>query len=120
MSDFDWHGGKDADAIILQYQPPTAVYSSKAGNVVIRQKADESEEYDPQILLTSQGALAIAWALIEEAHLIGLPEIPGSLMVESEHWPPSTRRTDTPAQDGPRIANEDEAGPLLKAMRAAE
>lgn len=127
-SDFDWNGDKDADAIILSYQPPTAVYSTKGGGVCIRQKADAYEEYDPQVLLTPQGALAVAWALIEEAHLVGLPQPSLSLMGESEHWPPMYRRMSeadlreppnkTPAPEASTAPETPAPGPLLAAMEA--
>lgn len=130
--DFDWFGEKDADAIILSYQPPTAVYSTKGGGVCIRQKADPIEEYDPQILLTPQGALAVAWALIEEAHLVGLPQASLSLMAESEHWPPAgmlRRRSEDGLRDAPGTSApstpaetpetpETPPGPLLAAMQS--
>mgnify|MGYP003378630191 CR=1 FL=1 len=111
--DFDWFGNSDdSNSIILTYQPPTAVYSTKGGGVCIRQKADETEEYDAQILLTPQGALAVAWALIEEAHLVGLPSPSLSLMTESEHWPPPIRRPERPEDNGPEGpgTNEPPAG----------
>lgn len=113
MSDkgFDWFGEKDRDAIILGYQPPTAVYSTTRGDICIRQKADPQEEYDPELFLTPQGALAVAWALIEEAHLVGLPQPSLSLMVESAHWPPKPAATNQPA---PRPI--EEPGPLLRVM----
>jgi hypothetical protein len=120
MAEFKWDGD-DSNAVILPRQPRTAVYSGRQGNVVIRQERDECEEYDPQIMLSPQGALAIAWALIEEAHLIGLPEPSGSLMVESPNWPPITKRTDKPAKLGPRHKPNDGEPELLAAMnRAAE
>lgn len=111
MSDkgFDWFGEKDRDAIILGYQPPTAVYSTTRGDICIRQKADAQEEYDPELFLTPQGALAVAWALIEEANLVGLPQPSLSLMAESEHWPPKTN------QPAPAPAPA-EPGPLLRVM----
>jgi hypothetical protein len=113
--DFDWHGEKDRDAILLGYQPPTAVYRTKDGSIIIRQKADETEDYDPQVFLTPQGALAVAWALIEQAHLEGLPSPSGSLMVESEHWPPVGAKVEP--DDSPDDA--DAPDPLLAAMEAA-
>lgn len=123
--DFNWSGtGDDADSIILSYQPPTAVYSTRGGGVCIRQQKDYTEEYDPEILLTPQGALAVAWALIEEAHLVGLPSPSLSLMAESEHWPPPIRRPERPGDDttaGPGSPRSDETpppGPLLAAMEA--
>jgi len=117
--DFDWFGNSDDNtSIILSYQPPTAVYSTKGGGVCIRQKADAQEEYDPQILLTPQGALAVAWALIEEAHLVGLPSASLSLMGESEHWPPPIRRPERPGDDSPAGPDTPPPGPLLAAMEA--
>ena len=122
MADFQWNTD-DADAVILQHQPRTAVYSSKTGNIIVRQEADAMQEHDDLIYLTPHGALAIAWALIEEAHLVGLPSPSLSLMVESEHWPPVTRRAQEPGQLKSRAANADETGsppgPLLQAMRQA-
>jgi hypothetical protein len=118
MSHFDWHSDKDSDAMVLGYQPPTAIYRTKSGSVVIRQKAYEMEEYDPQVFLTPQGALAVAWRLIEEAHLEGLPSPSLSLMTESEHWPPAGRRTKA---EVPAEQNQGSApGPLLQVMQAAE
>lgn len=115
MSDFDWFGEKDRDAIVLGYQPPTAVYSTTRGDVVVRQKADAMEEYDPEIFLTPQGALAVAWALIEQAHLVGLPE-PSLSLVESAHWPP--RSSGGPQPDGSKPPAPSEPGPLLRTMQA--
>lgn len=114
MSDFKWDGD-DADSVILQRQPRTAVYQTQGCGICIRQERDEYEEYDPQLLLTPQGALAVAWALIEEAHLVGLPEPSASLMVEGPHWPPPGRRTKHHS-----VGPEQDAGPLLQVMRAAE
>lgn len=127
VAEFKWNGD-DADAVILPHQPRTAVYSSSTGNVVVRQEADAMQENDDLIYLTPQGALAVAWALIEEAHLVGLPEASGSLMVESAHWPPVTKRFDHPGTmkprypDGPVPASDKaapEPGPLLRAMQDA-
>jgi hypothetical protein len=118
-ADFKWDGD-DADSVILPYQPRTAVYSTRGGGICIRQERDAYEEDDPQLLLTPQGALAVAWALIEEAHLTGLPTPSLSLMVESEHWPPIHRRGEPPAPAGPVVEPaqaEGEPGPLLKAMQ---
>src|SRR4051812_13554666 len=115
MSDFKWNG-EDADSVILPYQPRTAVYRTEEGGICIRQERDMYEEDDPQLLLTPQGALAVAWALIEEAHLVGLPSPSVSLMTASEHWPPITKRTDEPASLKPRIPDNGEPGPLLRAM----
>ena len=116
MSDFNWNA-EDADSVLLPHQPRTAVYSTKGGGICIRQECDGyCDESDDQVLLTPQGALAVAWALIEEAHLVGLPSPSASLMVESPNWPPVTKRTKAqPATD-----QEPEAGPLLQAMGAAE
>ncbi len=116
MSDFKWDGD-DADSVILPRQPRTAVYSTQGGGICIRQEKDDYEEYDPQLLLTPQGALAVAWALIDEAHQVGLPCPSASLMVESEHWPPPGRRREEAGVTG---GAAPEAGPLLKVMEAAE
>jgi hypothetical protein len=122
MSDFKWDGD-DADSVILPHQPRTAVYSTRGAGIVIRQERDAYEEDDPQLMLTPQGALAVAWALIEEAHLVGLPSPSPSLMVESEHWPPVTCRTEASGQTKPRLADTAEEGPppgpLLQAMQQA-
>lgn len=115
--DFKWDGD-DADSVILPKQPRTAVYSTRGGGICIRQERDEYEEYDPQLLLTPQGALAVAWALIEEANMVGLPSPSLSLVTGSEHWPPPGRRHDEPAGTPP--GERPEAGPLLKVMEAAE
>jgi hypothetical protein len=125
MSDkgFDWFGEKDRDAIILGYQPPTAVYSTTRGDICIRQKADATEEYDPELFLTPQGALAVAWTLIEEAHNVGLPEPSLSLMAESPHWPPVTKPHGVPSTPAPGLATPGteapEPCPLLKVMQEA-
>lgn len=120
---FDWFGEKDRDAIILTYQPPTAVYSTTRGDICIRQKADATEEYDPELFLTPQGALAVAWALIDQAHLVGLPEPSFSLMGESAHWPPVTKSHGVPGAASLGLAVPDadasEPGPLLKVMQEA-
>jgi hypothetical protein len=79
---FDWHG-TDNPHVVLGYQPPTAVYHD-GDSVRIRQQADQTEDYDPEIFLTPQGALAVAWRLIEVAHLAGVPGPSLSLMVEPE------------------------------------
>ena len=99
--------------MILPYQPRTAVYSTRGGGICIRQERDAYEEDDPQLLLTPQGALAVAWALIEEAHLVGLPAPSPSLMVQSEHWPPVT----PPSHETKTAAPEP--APLLRAMQEA-
>ena len=114
MSDFKW-SSDDADSVILQHQPRTAVYRSQAGGVIVRQEGDMGEE-DQLIYLTPQGALAIAWVMIEEAHAIGLPEPSLTLMVESPNWPPIIGKpnTDTPA---PKPAPP---GPLLAVMERGE
>jgi hypothetical protein len=108
--DFDWHGDKDRDAILLTYQPPVAVYRTRAGEIVIRQKADETEEYDAQIFLTPQGALAVAWALMEDAHLAGLPEPSLQLFADSPHWPPANRRPAPQAEPAPDGETEEDGG----------
>jgi hypothetical protein len=119
--DFNWNSGDDSESVILPHQPRTAVYSTKGGGICIRQEADAYEEYDPQLLLTPQGALAVAWALIEEANLVGLPEPSLSLMTESANWPPPTRRPalDPDPAQRPVPAANDEPGPLLRAMQAS-
>src|SRR5690348_1788030 len=86
MAEFDW--SKDSDAVVLPHQPQTAVYRNGLGQVVVRQEKSEWEEYDPSILLTPQGALAVAWAMIEEAHLVGLPQPSSSLMPVDESGQP--------------------------------
>jgi hypothetical protein len=82
MNDFDWHGNGGSSDILFSYQPPTAVYPTKDGGICVRQKADEMEEYDSEILLTPQGALAVAWRLIELGHQIGLPKPDLDLMAQ--------------------------------------
>src|SRR5690349_12101683 len=115
--DFKWDAD-DADSVILPYQPRTAVYSTRGGVICIRQERDAYEEDDPQLLLTPQGALAVAWALIEEAHLVGLPSPSLSLMAESENWPPVMRPVKKsgaePTTDGGDPATEAPPGPLLE------
>jgi hypothetical protein len=118
VTDFKWDAD-DADSVILPHQPRTAVYGTRGGGIVIRQERDAYEEDDPQLHLTPQGALAVAWALIEEAHLVGLPSPSLSLMVESEHWPPPTRRHEEPGNLRPLVPEDPEDGPLLKAMQEA-
>lgn len=125
MAEFQWNAA-DADAVILQHQPRTAVYSSATGNVIVRQEADAMQEHDDLIYLTPQGALTVAWALIEEAHLVGLPSPSLSLMGEDQHWPPPQRRTEEPGALRARALDPNrpdtpgsEPGPLLKVMNEA-
>ena len=82
--DFDWFDDSDP-RIVLGYQPPTSVYASE-GSIRIRQKADETEEYDPELFLTPLGALAVAWRLIAVAKEAGLPAPPS--LQDVTHWPP--------------------------------
>lgn len=122
MSDFNWNGD-DADSVILPHQPRTAVYSGRAGHVVVRQEKDAYEEDDPQLLFTPQGALATAWAMIEEAHLIGLPQPSSTLLPLDDAGKPAdldpglasmVHRRPAPA------ANPESGEPsLLAAMNAA-
>ncbi len=121
MPDFDWHG-KDNPHVVLGYQPPTAVYAS-GDSVRIRQQADQTEDYDPEIFLTPQGALAVAWRLIEVAHLAGLPTPSLSLMVEPDRPPISREALERAADEvfGPgndSLPSDDEpaAPPLLAEM----
>ncbi|MDQ7251652.1 hypothetical protein [Dongia sedimenti] len=44
-SDFDWRS--DADSIVCQEQPRTAVYRSPTGQVVIRQERSWDQDEDP-------------------------------------------------------------------------
>lgn len=121
MGEFNWHGDDDADAVVLQYQPRTAVYRTKGGNVVIRQEKDAYEEFDPELFLTPQGALAVAYRLIEEAHLAGLPQPSLSLMTGPEMGiEQMTRQADAfpanpEAEHSPPLP---EPGPLLAVMEA--
>ena len=85
----------------------TAIYLNPHGQIVLRQKADGCyQDEDTLAYFNPQGALAAAWALIEQAHLIGLPEPSLSLMVESPHWPPKSRRAGEPAQVGTACDSE--------------
>jgi|GEM_PF-3920829 len=117
-NDFEWNG-KDADAVRLQHQPRTAVYSTATGNVVVRQEADAMQEHDDMIYLTPQGALTIAYALIEEAHLVGIPQPSLSLMTED--MPGPDREAPSAQRPGRGVDHPEppEPGPLLAAMEAA-
>lgn len=80
MTDFKWYSD-DAGSVVIQEQPITAVYSNPHGQVVLRQKADGNyTDEDTLAYFNPQGALAAAWALIEQAHLVGLPQPSLSLM----------------------------------------
>ena len=110
MAEFDWK--TDIDAVVLPHQPQTAVYANEAGQVVVRQEKADWEEYDHQVFLTPQGALAVAWAMIEEAHRMGLPEPPPALR-------PSGGAVPAPVHTAPEPQNDEEP-PLLAVMEAAE
>jgi|SRR6185312_11716683 len=102
MSDFKWNGD-DADAVVLSWQPRTAVYRSESGNVIIRQEADGMyDDEDDQVFLTPMGALQTAWRLIEVAHEAGIPKPDRKLMAK-------------PLDLGP----VEPPGPLLRAMQEA-
>jgi hypothetical protein len=117
--DFNWFDA-DAESVVIAEQPMTAVYSNSHGQIVLRQKADGCyQDEDTLAYFNPQGALAAAWALIEQAHLIGLPEPSLSLMVESPHWPPKRRGSANPPQTAPAPdGGTSEPGPLLKVMQA--
>lgn len=83
---FNWFA-EDDSRIVLGYQPPTAVYH-EGESIRIRQKADETEEYDPEVFLTPHGALTVAWRLIEVAHLAGVPYPSLSLFQQMPDRPP--------------------------------
>lgn len=110
MAEFDW--SKDADAVVLPYQPQTAVYANGQGQVVVRQEKSDWEEYDPTILLTPQGALTVAWAMIEEARRVGLPEPPPALRPGGGADPAPVHTAQEPL--------EGEKPSLLDVMEAAE
>jgi hypothetical protein len=123
MSDFKWYAD-DAESVVLQEQPMTAVYSNRQGQVVLRQKADGCyQDEDTLAYFNPNGALATAWAMIEQAHLIGLPQRSSSLMplddagkpTELDHGLTSmVHRRPAPAAN----ANPEEPS-LLAAMNAA-
>lgn len=113
MADFDWKD--DEDAIVLGWQPRTAVYCNSivgGRGVVIRQEADAFSEDrgDDVVYLTPLGAMQIAWRLIEAAHECGIPFPPRKLLTQPLDLGP--RRSPIPLTDPEPI----EAGPLLKAM----
>jgi hypothetical protein len=81
MSDFKWNG-EGAEAIVLGWQPRTAVYVADNGTIVIRQEADGYvDEDDDLVYLTPMGALQIAWKLIEVAQA-GIPKPDRKLMAK--------------------------------------
>jgi hypothetical protein len=117
MADFKWTGD-DADAVILPHQPRTAVYIGGAGHVVVRQEREFDEECDPRLLFTPQGALATAWAMIREAHNIGLPEPCRDLLTLNDTGTAEPIRTGAHEAE----ASSDTApppGPLLRVMEAS-
>lgn len=117
MSDFNWDGD-DEESVILVYQPRTAVYASRGGNVIVRQEKDAYEEDDPQLLFTPQGALAAAWEMIRTAHSIGLP-VPPLLEMGAD----SAQAREVPAQPSGPVVHRPapaEPGPLLAVMEAAK
>ena len=113
MSDFKWNTD-DADSVVLQHQPRTAIYHTQGGSVVVRQEGEFGED-DELIYLTPHGALVVAWRLIEEAHLVGLPQPSPSLMVESETWPPIAPKPSADPQP-----ETPEPGPLLRVMEGGK
>lgn len=110
MAEFDWK--TDIDAVVLPHQPQTAVYANEVGQVVVRQEKADWEEYDPLIQLTPQGALAVAWAMIEEARRVGLPEPPPALRPSGGADPVSVYTAQEPLKG--------EKPSLLAVMEAAE
>ena len=114
MSDFEWNGD-DSDSIVLGWQPRTAVYTTTAGGVAIRQECDGySEDRDDQILLTPLGALQIAWKLIEVAHQVGIPKPDRRTLakvVDLGPCEPVTEASPFPAR-GPLLAAIDATSPL--------
>lgn len=113
MADFDWRD--DADAIVLGWQPRTAVYANGivgGRGVVIRQEADgfSDDRGDDVIYLTPMGAMQIAWRLIQAAHECGIPIPPRKLM--------ATPLDLGPVQSPVPLTHPapPEAGPLLRAM----
>jgi hypothetical protein len=83
MSEFKWNGD-DAEAIVLGWQPRTAVYTTEAGGICIRQECDGFiDEDDDEILLTPLGALQIAWRMIELAHEASIPKPDRKLMAKA-------------------------------------
>jgi hypothetical protein len=98
-----WSGPRSDVQVILRMQPMTAIYSD-AGRVVICQQG-AAEQSDRLVFFNPQGAMAAAWALMEQAHLVGLPEASGSLMGDSEFWPPETMRFEEPHKVRPRYSD---------------
>lgn len=60
---------EDAEAIVLGWQPRTAVYLSDIGTIVIRQEADGYMDECDDLYLTSIGALQIAIEVADEASI---------------------------------------------------
>jgi hypothetical protein len=102
MSDFNWNGD-DAEAIVLEWQPRTAVCRTKGGSVCIRQECDGyTEDRDDQILLTPLGALQVGWKIIETAHEVGIPKPDRKVLAKALDLGPS-----------------EPPGPLLQVMQEA-
>jgi hypothetical protein len=105
MSNLEWASGGTED-VVLGYQPRTAVYENQVGGISIRQEAESYyppvDRDDPVIMLTTMGALAVAWKLIELAHAVGVPKPDRKLMTK-------------PLDLGP----SEPPAPLLQAMREA-
>jgi hypothetical protein len=110
VSDFKWNSD-DADAVVLSWQPRTAVYCTASGNVVVRQEADPMvDDNDDQVFLTPMGALAVAWEMIRVAHELGIPTPPPELRKAINIGPAGPVVTKSPSVD---------PGPLLAVMEAA-
>jgi len=51
-TEFDWRG--DTDAVILHEQRPTAIYTNKFGEIIIRQQAAWDEDEDSFIYIRAE------------------------------------------------------------------
>lgn len=61
---FQWH---DDDAVIVRSQPAIAVYSNRAGAIVVRQEAAWDDDSDAFIIVQRQNAPALVRAILAEA-----------------------------------------------------
>jgi hypothetical protein len=121
MSEFAWNAD-DADSIVLGWQPRTAVYSTQAGGICVRQECDGyTEDRDDQVLLTPMGALAVAWEMIRVAHEIGFPAPPPEARKALNLGPPGpVVHRPSPAEPGSLLAVMEAANGEAERQEAAE
>lgn len=64
-----WEWADDDGDVVVEEQPPVAIYINPKGAIVIRQRAENRDDDDPFLWFAPQHALAIAKAILEAAGL---------------------------------------------------